>query len=455
MSTRYRSLRRRDFLKSTAGVSAAVATTAFVPGNVALANDAPQVKDPRATSGDTAHEPDWQQRLAIRVGQNDGDVRGNDHRAIQAAVDYVAHLGGGTVEVLPGEYTLRNSVFLRSGVRLVGAGADTVLYKPASHRTELAADSDWYDQEITLADASRFEVGDGVCLVTKNPHNGATDVLKRTLIARSGNRFKLDRPLRKNYWLMGDSTAASLYPLVTAENATDMAIENLTLDGNQRENDNLNGNYGGAIFFQDVARVTIRNVEARQYNGDGMSWQISHDVTVESCYSHDNANLGLHPGSGSQRPRIRDNRLERNNIGIFFCWGVKYGLAENNRMDGNRQYGVSIGHRDTDNLIRGNEIRHSGISGVLFRPERGKDFAPHRNRLVANTIVDNGPADGVAVDVQGITDAVTIRENRIEESRAAMNRTGLRIGAQVTNLELRENHIGGFATSISDQRAST
>ena len=26
-------------------------------------------------------------------------------------------------------------------------------------------------------------------------------VLKRTLVARSGNRFKLDRPLRENLWL--------------------------------------------------------------------------------------------------------------------------------------------------------------------------------------------------------------------------------------------------------------
>ncbi|GIS58084.1 MAG: hypothetical protein CM1200mP2_03090 [Planctomycetaceae bacterium] len=49
----------------------------------------------------------------------------------------------------------------------------------------------------------------------------------------------------------------------------------------------------------------MTGVEARNNNGDGISWQICHDVVVENCHSHDNADLGLHPGSGSQRPLIR------------------------------------------------------------------------------------------------------------------------------------------------------
>ena len=38
---------------------------------------------------------------------------------------------------------------------------------------------------------------------------------------------------------------------------------------------------------------------------------------------------------------------------------------------------------------------------MLFRPERGKAFAAHRNRLEENRILDSGPDNGVAVDVQG------------------------------------------------------
>ena len=145
-------------------------------------------------------------------------------------------------------------------------------------------------------------MGDGVVLRAKNPHHGGATVIKRTLVARSGNRFKLNDGLRENLWLTGKPTCSSLFPLLTSEHTADVVIENLTLDGNRPNNENLNGNYGGCIFLQDCNRYTIRNVDARNYNGDGISFQICHDVVVENCHSHDNADLGLHPGSGSQRP---------------------------------------------------------------------------------------------------------------------------------------------------------
>ena len=85
------------------------------------------------------------------------------------------------MRILPGCYRLRNAVYLRSKVRILGSGADTVLLKEPSITTKLAADSDWYDQEITLMDAKGFQLGDGVCLRTRNPHHGGTDVCKRTL----------------------------------------------------------------------------------------------------------------------------------------------------------------------------------------------------------------------------------------------------------------------------------
>ena len=172
----------------------------------------PPVTQPRATSGDRVSEPDWKKRLTVTVGPKNADLVGTSQKVLQAAVDYVARFGGGTVHVLPGTYMFRNAVYLSSGVRILGSGPDTILMKNPSIRTKLAADSDWYDQEITLENAKGFEVGDGICLRTKNPSTGGRDTLKRTLVARSGNRFKLDKALRKNFWLRGESTAASLFP---------------------------------------------------------------------------------------------------------------------------------------------------------------------------------------------------------------------------------------------------
>ncbi len=426
---------------------------ALALGSFTRAGEPPRVANPRATDGDDAREPDWDERLTITVGPHNAVLVGKDDKVIQAAVDYLARLGGGTVHILPGTYTLRNAIYLRSNTRMLGSGADSIITKIASEKVALTEDSDWYDQEITLADAKGFRVGDGVTLRAKNVDNGSPVVIKRTLVARSGNRFKLSDGLRENLWLSGAPTCASLFPLLTGEYTSDVVIENLTLDGNGANNENLNGNYAGCIFLQDCNRYTIRGVTARNYNGDGISFQICHDVLVENCHSHDHTGLGLHPGSGSQRPVIRGNRLERNDLGLFWCWGVKFGLAEQNKVDANRSYGISIGHNDTDNVMRDNDITNSGKVGILFRNDsRGKDFWANRNTVECNRIVNSGGQDGIAIDIQGKTKDVRIVGNEIRELRQPVQRVGIRIGPDAGNVELADNTIEGFATAVVDER---
>ncbi len=273
------------------------------------------------------------------------------------------------------------------------------------------------------------------------------------MVAQSGNRFKLNDGLRENLWLSGEPTCSSLFPLLTSERTADVRIENLTLDGNGENNENLNGNHGGCVFLQDCNRYTIRKVETRNYNGDGISFQVCHDVVVEDCTSHDNANLGIHPGSGSQRPLIRNNKMDRNKLGLFWCWGVKYGLAAGNSIDGNRSYGISVGHCDTDNVMRNNRITNSGKIGILFRDEaRGLDFWANRNLVENNTILDSGGENGIAIDITGKTHDVRIVGNIIRETRQPLSRTGIRIGKDVGAVELDRNTIEGLATPIADHR---
>jgi hypothetical protein len=429
---------------STIAVRRAWAQTDPVHDPVPLTN-------PRAIAGDHV-EPAWDEMLTVTVGQKDADLVGTSDKAIQAAVDFAAGRGGGTVRILPGTYRLRNAIYLAPRLRLKGSGLDTILIKEPSAASKLAADSDWYDQEITLASAQGFRLGDGVCLRAKNPATGGPVVIKRTLVARSGNRFKLDRALRENLWLKGAPTAATLFPLISGENIAGIVIEDLALDGNKDNNDNLDGNYAGCIFLQDCKDVTIRNVIARNNNGDGISWQICHDVRVENCHSHDHAGLGLHPGSGSQRPVIRQNLLEHNQIGIFFCWGVRFGIAANNKIVGSRDAGISVGHRDTDNLIRGNSIKASGKVGILFRDET-QAFGPHRNRCEHNQILDSGPDDGVGIDVRGRTEAVSLTHNEVRETRQPMSRVGIRIGPETRNISLAANKVVGYAVEVSDLRS--
>jgi hypothetical protein len=311
--------------------------------------------------------------------------------------------------------------------------------KESSVSAALTEDSDWYDQEITLSGAEGFRVGDGICLRAPS----ARYVIKRTLVARSGNRFRLDRALRDNLWTgEGKAVAETLYPLISGEGIESFVVEKLTLDGNRERNGMLDGNYAGCVWLQDCRDGVLRELDARNYHGDGLSWQVCHDMTVERCVSRGHSGLGLHPGSGSQRSRIVGCRLEGNDMGIFFCWGVRGGVAEGNVIRGNR-VGISMGHRDTDNLVKGNEISGSLETGLLFRGEKDAGAAAHRNVIEGNQFLDNGPEGGAAVTVAAAVQGIVLRGNQFRESRGG-GRQAVKITDEASQLEAAGNEFHGM-----------
>jgi hypothetical protein len=437
-------LKRRQFMQTVSGL-----VTAALGAQTARADDFPRNTNPRAISGDSV-EPDWKERLTITVGPGDADLVGSTDRVIQAAVDFVARKGGGTVTVLPGNYRMRNSVFLQSNVRILGSGADSVLVKEPCASSKLIVDGDHWDQEVTLADPRGFRVGDGVRLVAKDPYGKGTNIIQRTLVACSGNRFKLDRRLEERFHLAGSPELATNFALLQCTGVTSVTIENITVDGNKGHNEMIDrGAFDdGAIRLDDSNRITVRGVTVRDFYCDGIVWGISHDVIVERCQLHDGVRLGLHSGSGSQRSIVRNNRVQRCAEGIYFCWGAQHGLYENNTID-DCVYGMTLGHKDSDNLIRDNEIRRSGKAGIHFRGGNTA-FAPHRNRFERNRIVDSGGEKGVAIDINGETESVTVTSNELRETRAPLSRIGILIGAEARDIRCVANRIDGFAIPISD-----
>ena len=137
---------------------------------------------------------------------------------------------------------------------------------------DISEDSDWYDQEITFDPGHQFRVGDAVFIQATNSSNGVQENIKRMLVARQGNRFKLNDGLRKNIWLSGKPKGTSVFPLLTSEFTEDVVIEDC-LDEMARTT-LADGNYGGAIFLQDCNRYTIRGVTTTNYNG-GISFVVT------------------------------------------------------------------------------------------------------------------------------------------------------------------------------------
>ncbi|MBD3293728.1 MAG: hypothetical protein GF393_12450 [Armatimonadia bacterium] len=395
-------------------------------------------------------------KIAVTVGQRTGDFVGSTHMVLQGAVDYCARLGGGTVQIGPGTWEMGNSLFIREHVRIVGSGDDTVLRKCASAETPLVDDIDWYGTSVRVKDPSLFAVGGAILLRGKSPHYDNMKYSKHTVLAVDGDTIHIDRDPRDNYWTDTEPVAATLFPVITGDYVNDVTIQSLCIDGNRGENDELNGNYGGGIFIQDCDRIVIRDVTSRDNNSDGMSWQVCDDVIVDGCRLLDNANLGLHAGSGSQRSQVRDCTLVGNGQGFYFCWGVRKSLLRGCTIEDTETHGISIGHRDTDNIIRGNTVRRSGEHGIYFRkhPEPKRD--PHRNVFESNVIEDSGTkGDCVAIEMLGTARDVVLRDNTVRDTRRkakSRNRIGLRIAEGVERLTLDGNTFEKMEQDVVDLR---
>ncbi|MEK7684017.1 MAG: right-handed parallel beta-helix repeat-containing protein [Verrucomicrobiota bacterium] len=393
------------------------------------------------------------ERPSITVGQRDAAIIGTDHRALQAAVDYIAALGGGTVEIGPGEFLMRDSLHLRSFVTVRGQKGKTILRKAKAASSPLALDGDFGEEQVTVIDPAGFAVGDGVAIWDANSGGFHTTVARIT--GKNGNTFSIDKPLNADCMVNNKARAATVFPVVSGYNLEGARVENLIIDGNKNENVHLNGCRGGGIFLYRGFGTVMQNCEVRHFNGDGISFQQSNDVTLIGCLSEDNASLGLHPGSGSQRPVVRDCIARRNGEdGLFLCWRVRHGLFENNLLENNGRFGISIGHKDSDNLVRNNQVRSNQEDGVFFRNETA-GMAGHRNRLENNLIENNGMKnDAAGIRIRGETKSLVIKSNLIRDTRPLSGQkqtVGIRIEEQVGEVALEGNTIES-KKAVEDRR---
>jgi parallel beta-helix repeat protein len=390
-------------------------------------------------------------RAEIRVGIDEGDLRGSDNRVLQAAVEQIARLGGGTVRIGPGRFTMRNALTLRSHVSIAGTPGKTVLVACDGAKSLLVLDGDCYERQVTLAEPAGFRVGDGV-MIRDDHSGGGFEVTTATLTAQVDDRtFKISAPLYLDYMVAQKASAAVAFPIVGGWNVKDVTVEGLAIEGNREKRERLDGCRGGGIYLFESANVTIRDCAIRNYHGDGISFQVCDDVTVEGCQVEQNSGLGIHPGSGSQRPVVRGNRSTGNGgDGIYVCWRVKHGVFEKNESRDNRGAGISIGHKDTDNLFRENTVTGNARTGVLFRNET-EPMGAHRNIFEKNLILDNGRA--ACVILQGHHDGVVFRGNTIGNSREGGPGTiGISLGKNVRDFGDESNTFQNVESKIDRQK---
>jgi parallel beta-helix repeat protein len=389
----------------------------------------------------------------ITVGKQNTQITGGDNRALQAAVDYIAGLGGGTVQINEGQYIMHDSLHLRANVTVRGEKGKTILRKADGTVCPLALDGDFGEQQFTVEEPAGFEVGFGVAIWDDNAGGFHTTVARIT--GQNGNTFSIDKPLMTDCMVANKAKAATVFPVISGYNIEGVRVEGLTIDGNKDSNVYLNGCRGAGIFLYRAFGTVIEDCTVRNYNGDGISFQQSNDVIVAGCISENNNYLGIHPGSGSQRPQVR-NCLASNNgtDGLFLCWRVRHGSFTNNVLQGNHRFGISIGHKDSDNILSRNVVRLNHRDGVFFRNE-SLGMAAHRNCLEDNVIENNGiDQEAAGIRIRGYTNDLIFKNNIIRDTRSGEEQkqtVGIRIEEHVGQITLDGNKIVA-KTAIDDRR---
>jgi hypothetical protein len=380
----------------------------------------------------------------ITVGGAGANIQGNTSEAIQTAIDALHNTGkGGTVMLLQGTYDIIAPVRLYDNISLVGAGSNTILKKCKGFRSPFALDADYGELQITVTDASGFKPGMGVAIFDEGQRSG-WDLTTATITGIKGNVIYIDDYLVRDYHADKKGTVSNNCSVISAVGAENVRIANLTVDGSRESNDMIDGCRAGGIYLHKVHKAIVENVTVKNFNCDGISWQITEYVTVRNCEVYGCANSGLHPGTGSPYTLIEGNNSHDNDgYGLFVCWRVRNGNVRNNSFHNNGINGISTGHKDTDMLYADNHIFENGSDGIQLRGDLPQN-APHRSIFRSNLIENNGVKEkGYGLSVNCQATGVVLEDNIIRNTGKGKQTAAVLETDNSLPVEMKNNKISG------------
>lgn len=221
--------------------------------------------------------------------------------------------------------------------------------------------------------------------------------------------------------------------IVKSENWSDVAIEDVVIDGNRS---NQSGNYDHTqygVYFGGITRGVIRNVRVQSTTGVGIHVYNSQDVSVVSCYSTDNR---YHGYELEQATACRMTNSSGNNnvmhgvlvspgeiggtgscgnsvVGCTFDNNGNYGIATNaangdmsaflnvgnmfanNTITNNSYYGVSF-YKQNNHIFNNNYVANNGYFGLYAFESANNSI--QNNTFVANSQAANGVYDEIMLE---------------------------------------------------------
>jgi hypothetical protein len=413
------------------------------------------------------HSPD-RPLQTITVGLSGADVTGATGAAIQIAIDALACRGGGTVRVLPGEYVLANRIRLRPNIRLIGEREQTILKRQGPVAwSDLATDADIGQTQITPTHPDRFRPGMGV-LTWDKQLQWNSDNPPLTITHREGGDLHLDDYLTGDRRAEHGGRVIHHFHMILGREAPNVCVEGFTIDARVDDPEGVVGTMrSAAVYLYRCPDSALRDLTVINAPGDGICiGKTSLRTVIEDCEAAHNGYYGIHTGSHSARAAVRRCHIHHNaSDGLYICWGIHHGEFVDNEIHDNGirdlRSGLSIGHKDTDNLIARNRIRRNRKFGICFRAKTEANGA-HRNVLRNNVIEDNGSGPnelaefkkqlepwetvGCGIHISPVTKDLVLENNTIRETRQGEERTqrhGIWTMPGVSNITLRGNTISG------------
>ncbi len=297
--------------------------------------------------------------------------------------------------------------------------------------------------KVTVENPTGFKPGMAIQIVDDDWSKGWNVSTARITDIRD-NVLYFDNYLIRDYHSDRNGMVSNATSAVEAFKVENVLISNLTVDGNREKSAPMDGCNGAGIFAFKSKNIVIENVHVKDFNGEGISWQITENVTVRNCEISGSANIGLHPGTGSPNSVIENNNSHHNDVdGLFICWRVHHSIVKGNKFHHNGRYGICTGHKDTDVLFEDNHIFENGSDGVNFRAESAAN-APHRNTLKNNIIENNGiDGGGYGLSFNSPAEGVVLENNIIRDTGQGTQKAAVMIYENGLPVEMKNNKISG------------
>jgi len=312
---------------------------------------------------------------------------------IQEAIDSLQEKGG-RVRIPAGRWHLSRSIYVPSGVSLVGDGPATVLHISPLRVARLATAVRKGGRVLTLKGKVSFKVGQeiGISDEVLNGWWGTHGIVE----AIDGNRVRMSARFNRGLSVADDAKAVSLFPAITGAGSCDVELADFTIRGPRGYKGKWWDFTYSAIHLVWCQRVRITNVTVFAWPSDGIGVQRGSDVQVSQCQSHGCRGHGFHPGTGLARSVWSHNIGQGNGgDGFFFCARVHHSTCSDSVFSENGLAGIGGVARGGDhhNIISNNVCSYNQKWGI--EATRGDEQVITGNLILSNSQEKAGEFPGI------------------------------------------------------------